>query len=160
MLGAVGDTYARIGDWFKMDWSTGWDNGSKWRVITSPYTYHFSRNPDHRHVYLLGLERRRADGFIVGGAGFDNSFGQPSAYVYVGQRFDRLADTDRLFAEVTGGLLYGYKPPYNHKVPLNYHGFSPAIVPAVGWQFTPLLSAQVNFLGTSALMFQFAAEFR
>ena len=151
---------ARVGHWFTMDWTTGWENGSTLRLMASPYTFHFSRDSDHRNVYMIGLERQRADGFIVGATPFRNSFGQPSAYVYVGQRFDHLAGVEPLFAEVSGGLLWGYKSPYNHKVPLNYSGFSPGIVPSVGWQFTPLLSAQVNFLGTSAVMFQVSADFR
>lgn len=109
---------------------------------------------------MLGLERRRADGLLVGGTAFRNSFGQPSSYVYVGQRFDRLAGIEPLFADVTGGLLYGYKPPYDHKVPLNYRGFSPGLVPSLGWKITPTAAAQLNFLGTAALMFQFSVGFR
>ena len=142
-----------------MDWSSGWSTGSTWRLTGSPYTYHYSRDPDHTHVYMLGLERQRADGFIVGGSAFQNSFGQPSGYAYIGQRFDRLGGVEPLYAEVTGGLLYGYKPPYDHKVPLNYHGFSPGFVPSLGWKLTPAVSAQLNFLGNSALMFQFSAGF-
>jgi hypothetical protein len=45
-------------------------------------------------------------------------------------------------------------------VPLNYKGFSPGAVASVGWQFTPMVSAQVNFLGNSAIMFQVSADFR
>jgi len=143
-----------------MDWSTGWQTGSTSRLMLSPYTYHFSRDPNHTQVYMLGLERQRADGFLIGGTAFRNSFGQPSTYLYIGQRFDRLAGIEPLFAELTGGLLYGYKPPYNNKVPFNHRGFSPGLVPSLGWQFTPTLSAQVNVLGNSAVMFQFSAEFR
>lgn len=154
------DVLSRIGRWFTMDWSTGWDNGSTLRLMTSPYTYHFSRDPDHKHVYMIGLERQRADGLIVGGTAFRNSFGQPSGYVYVGQRFDEVGGIEPLFAEITGGVLYGYKPPYDHKVPLNFHGFSPGLVPSLGWKLTPALSAQLNFLGNSALMFQFSADFK
>jgi hypothetical protein len=151
---------SRIGRWFTMDWSTGWSTDSTWRLVGSPYTYHFSRDPDHKHVYMLGLVRQRADGFIVGGTAFRNSFGQPSTYVYIGQRFDQLGGIEPLFGELSGGVLYGYKPPYDHKVPLNYHGFSPGLVPSLGWKFTPMVSAQLNFLGNSALMFQFSADFQ
>jgi hypothetical protein len=45
-------------------------------------------------------------------------------------------------------------------VPFNHNGFSPGLVLSVGWQFTPAYSAQVNVLGTSALMFQFGMGFR
>lgn len=150
---------SRMVRWFDNDWSNGWETGSNWRLMTSPYTYHYSRDAEHRHVYMLGLERHRADGFLFGGTYFRNSFGQPSGYLYLGQRFDQVAGVEPLFAQVTGGVLYGYKAPFNHKVPLNYRGFSPGLVPSLGWRFTPHLSAQLDFLGNSALMFQVSADF-
>lgn len=131
-----------------------------WRVIASPYTYHYSYNPEHRHVYMIGLERQYAGGFVMGGSWFRNSFGQPSAYVYAGRRFDHVGGYASPFVQLTGGLLYGYKPPFENKVPLNRNGFSPGAVLSLGWQFTPMYSAQVNVLGNSALMFQFSADFR
>lgn len=148
-----------IANWFRQDWSTGWESGSTVRLMTSPYTYHFSRDPDHKQVYMIGLERQRSDGFTVGGTFFRNSFGQPSTYLYIGQRFDRIAGVGALFGQLTGGLLYGYKDPYENKVPLNFRGFSPGLVPSIGWKFTPMYSAQVDILGNSAVMFQFSADF-
>lgn len=126
----------------------------------SPYTYHYSRDPNHRDVYMIGLERQRADGLVVGGSYFRNSFGQPSGYLYGGQRYNGIFSQEKLFAQWTVGLLYGYKEPYEHKVPLNHNGYSPGAVLSVGWQFSPMYSAQVNVLGTSALMFQLSADFR
>ena len=126
----------------------------------SAYTYHYSNDPNHRHVVMLGVEKQRPDDIIIGGSYFTNSFGQPSLYVYGGKRFNGLTRYEPLFVQVTGGLLYGYKPPYDKKVPLNYKGFSPGAVVSVGWQFTPMYSGQLNFLGNSALMFQFSADFR
>ena len=134
--------------------------GEIWRVVASPYTYHFSRDPNHRHVYMIGLERQDTEAYILGGSVFQNSFGQPSAYLYGGKRFDNLTRYEPLFVQFTAGLLYGYKPPYDKKVPLNYKGFSPGAVFSVGWQFTPIISTQVNFLGNSAVMFQVSADFR
>ncbi len=133
--------------------------GDTWRVMASPYTLHYHYSEDHRHVYMLGLERQRADGYLAGASWFCNSFGQPSAYVYLGKRFNGFTSYEPLFAQLTGGILYGYKPPFENKVPLNYKGFSPGAVASVGWQFTPMLSAQLNFLGNSALMFQVSADF-
>lgn len=134
--------------------------GDTWRVIASPYTYHYSYNPEHRPVHMIGLERQYAGGFVLGGSWFRNSFGQPSAYVYAGRRFDHVGGYASPFVQLTGGLLYGYKPPFENKVPLNHGGFSPGAVLSLGWQFTPMYSAQVNVLGNSALMFQFSADFR
>jgi hypothetical protein len=45
-------------------------------------------------------------------------------------------------------------------VPLNYKGWSPGAVLSVGWQLTPTWSGQLNFLGNSALMFQFSADLK
>ncbi len=131
-----------------------------WRLTVAPLTLHYHHDPEHRPVYMLGLERQRADGMSFGASWFRNSFGQPSAYLYLGQRFRPVADCAPLFVQLTAGLLYGYLPPYDDKVPLNVHGFSPGVVAGVGWQMTPRLSAQINVLGTAALMLQFSAELR
>jgi hypothetical protein len=128
--------------------------------MMSPYTLHYHYSEDHRQVYMVGLERQYTGGFVWGGSWFRNSFGQPSAYVYAGRRFDHFTSYEPLFAQVTAGVLYGYRPPYENKVPLNRNGISPGAVLSVGWQFTPTYSAQLNFLGNSALMFQFSADFR
>jgi hypothetical protein len=131
---------------------------AKWRAIFSPYTVHFSYDPLHKPVVMFGLERERADGILLGGALFDNSFGQPSAFVFGGQRLYRWSPWDPLYAEWTAGLLYGYKGEFRHKVPLNVNGFSPGLALALGWQYSPTAAAQVNLLGTSGLMFQFSID--
>ena len=140
--------------------STSAEQGVIWRLGMSPYTYHWSRDPDHRDVYMIGLERQGADKVVWGGSYFRNSFGQPSGYLYGGKRYDSIFSYDKLFAQWTVGLLYGYKPPYDHKVPLNHNGFSPGAVVSLGWQFTPTYSAQVTVLGNTALMFQDSADFK
>ena len=134
--------------------------GVIWRLGVSPYTVHWSKDPEHRDVYMVGLERQNADKVVWGASYFRNSFGQPSGYLYGGKRYDSIFSYDKLFAQWTVGLLYGYKPPYDHKVPLNHNGFSPGAVVSLGWQFSPTYSAQVNVLGNSALMFQFSADFK
>lgn len=131
---------------------------SHWRLMASPYTLHYHYDADHRSVYMLGVERQRSDGLVLGWAGFRNSFGQPSMYLYAGHRFNDFTAYKPLFAQLTAGLLYGYKPPYEDKVPFNHHGFSPGAVISAGWQFTPVYSAQLNFLGNSAVMLQVSAE--
>ena len=128
-----------------------------WRLMYSPATYHYSRDPDHRYVWMVGIERERPNGVVSGFTYFSNSFGQPSAYAYVGQRLTDFSEWNRLYAQWTAGLIYGYKAPFDDKVPLNYKGFSPGLVLTVGWQLTPAVSTQVNVLGNSALMFQVSA---
>jgi hypothetical protein len=131
---------------------------ARWRVMFSPYTVHFSNDTNHKPVVMLGLERERPDGIVWGGAVFDNSFGQPSAYAFGGQRLYNWSRWQPLYAEWSAGLLYGYTGQYKDKVPLNYKGFAPGIVLALGWQFTPALAGQVNLLGNSGLMFQLSVE--
>ena len=135
-------------------------SGDYWRLNYSPYTYHFSRTPDHKYVWLLGAERQYADSILLGGAFFSNSFGQPSAYVYGGKHLTNFTRFEPLYAQWTVGVAYGYKGQYENKVPLNYKGFSPVGVVSMGWQFTPTYSAQVNLLGSSAVMFQVSASLR
>ena len=134
--------------------------GDFWRLVASPYTFHFSRDRDHEPVYAIGLERQRSDKWLWGGTYFSNSFGQPSGYVYVGQRYGELLSVDKLFAQWTAGLLYGYKEPFEDKVPFNHNGFSPGAVFSLGWQFTREFSVQANVLGTAAMMVQFSIDFR
>ena len=125
-----------------------------WRFSVSPFTEHSRHSPDHKAVWALGLEREFANQAIIGLMGFSNSFGQPSAYAYYGWNFPGpFQDVPALYLKVTVGLLYGYVSPYSDKVPLNYNGFSPAIIPAIGWQFDKNWSAQLNLLGTAAVMF-------
>jgi hypothetical protein len=130
-----------------------------WRIIMSPYTLHYRPSEDHRYVYMLGIERQHIGGFVLGASWFRNSFGQPSAYVYAGRRFEHFTPYDKLFAHLGAGVIYGYKPPFNDEVPYNRNGFSPGAVASLGWQFTPMISAQLNFLGTAALMLQTSVDF-
>lgn len=134
------------------------DGGGHWRLALSPFSLHFSNNPEHRYVWAVGVERQRSDDWLAGASFFRNSFGQPSAYVYLGKRFPALLDKPQLFGQVSAGMLYGYKGAYKDKVPLNVHGFSPGLLVSAGWQFTPRVSATAHMLGTAGLMVQLAYE--
>jgi len=132
-----------------------------WRFYASPLTRHVSSSPDHRAVYSLGVERQYPSGFLVGAAAFRNSFGQPSAYAYGGYRFDSpFSSVPELFFQLSAGVLYGYKEPYENKVPFNHHGVSPGAVAAIGWEFSRAFSAQINVLGDSAFMLQLSFDLR
>lgn len=137
-------------------------SGDYWRLMASPYTVHYHKddNGDHKPVYMIGLERQRSDGWLWGGTYFSNSFGQPSAYVYVGEKVINFSPLDKLFFQWTAGILYGYKYPYEDKVPFNYNGFSPGVTVSLGWQFTREFSMQAIALGTAGLMFQLAIDLR
>lgn len=131
-----------------------------WELSVSPYTLHWSDDPEHRRVGLVGLERhRRADGSLWGLSLFANSFGQPSAYAYYGHQWDALGGNEALYAKVSVGVLYGYTGAYADKVPLNYKGFSPALIPAVGLRLTPRDAVQAAVLGNAGLLFSYNRRF-
>ena len=125
----------------------------------SPYTHHFSYSAEHKPVVLVALDEQLPGGRFCGISFFSNSFGQPSAYVYVGQQFNGLFDNPRLFVKVSGGIIYGYVGKYQDKVPLNSHGFSPGVIPSIGYNFSEHDSAQVQLLGTAGLMFSYGRKF-
>ena len=127
--------------------------------MVSPYTLHFSRNPEHKPVVLVAIDEQLPGGRLCGISFFSNSFGQPSTYVYVGQQFNGLFDNPKLFLKVTGGILYGYVGKYQNKVPLNSHGFSPGVIPSIGYNFSQHDSLQMQLLGTAGLMFSYARKF-
>jgi hypothetical protein len=108
----------------------------------------------------VGAERQSDNGWLYGGSFFSNSFGQPSAYAYVGQRYGGLLDQPPLYFQWSAGLLYGYVGQYKNKVPLNYHGFSPGAVVSLGWEFNRQYSVQANLLGDAAVMLQFSFDWR
>ena len=136
--------------------------GDHWRLVGSPYTVHYHKddNGEHEPVYMIGLERQRSDGWVWGGIYFSNSFGQPSGYVYVGEKLIQFSRWDKLFFQWTAGVMYGYKYPYEDKVPFNVNGFSPGATVGLGWQFTRDFSMQAIALGTAGMMFQLAIDLR
>ncbi|MEJ8851111.1 ABC transporter ATP-binding protein [Variovorax rhizosphaerae] len=134
-------------------------DGAKWEIAISPYTLHWSNDPEHKNVWLVGLSRLQADGTIWGLVAFSNSFGQPSAYGYYGHIWEGVLGQPRLYAKLSVGILYGYKGKYEDKVPFNHNGWSPAIIPAVGWRLTPHDGLELAALGTAGLSFIYNRRF-
>lgn len=123
---------------------------AEWRFQTSIYTHHWSSDPDHvSNSKLLGIEFETTKRWIGGFAYFDNSFGQPSQYLYAGYQWP-LFKTEWAYFKLTGGLLHGYKDPYEDKIPLNGLGVAPAIVPAFGFKYKRVIT-EIQILGTAAL---------
>ena len=141
--------------------SSSTDSGSKLHWQFSPYTYHYTPDDAHKNVWMLGLEREQVGGKVDGITFFSNSFGQPCVYIYPwGETYHGIAGIQSLSFKWTAGLLYGYKDAYEDKVPYNHNGFSPAIIPALEYEFKPGLSVQVDLLGTAAMMFQVNMPFK
>jgi hypothetical protein len=136
------------------------ETGDISRIIVSPFTHHHSRSAEHRTVWLVGMEQESANRSLRGAAFFSNSFGQESVYIFPwGGRYNNVFGNEAIFAKWTAGLLYGYKAPYENKVPFNHKGFSPAIVPSIGYQFNSRVSAEVQILGTAGIMLTFGYRY-
>jgi hypothetical protein len=121
-------------------------------IFISPYTKHYSYNPEHRRVWVVGYQQQFSNNALRGVAAFSNSFGQESLYIFPwGGQYDDVLGVDGLFAKWTAGLLYGYKAPYENKVPLNHKGFSPAIIPSFGYRASRDWSVEVMVLGTAGV---------
>lgn len=127
--------------------------------VFSPYTHHWSYNPEHKPVVLVAVDEQLPGNRFCGVALFSNSFGQPSTYVYAGQQYNDLLGNPKLFVKVTAGILYGYVGKYQDKVPLNHGGFSPAIIPSIGYRLSEHDSLQMKVLGNAGLMFSYGRSF-
>lgn len=132
-------------------------NAGAWDLVFSPYTLHYNPDEDHKPVVMLGLSKGLEGRWLAGGVIFSNSFGQPSIYVYGGQRYVSPFGFENWYLQWTAGLLYGYVGEYQDKVPLNYKGFSPGFVPSIGYRFNKYVYGELDFLGTAALMFTLVA---
>jgi hypothetical protein len=120
------------------------------------FNTHFNPSPDHvnrNHKITLQIYSNYdrvwgADKTLFGVSILKNSFGQPTQYVYWGQKWDF---GDYFYAKVTAGLIHGYKGKYRDKIPFNKAGVAPAIVPAFGMQYKDV-SVEGILLGASAFM--------
>ncbi len=129
-------------------------NGSEVKhrsLYSSLYTRHYDPEPEHvNDQNLLGFETQYENDQLWGFAFFDNSFGQESQYLYIGRKY-RAFDSDRWYYKLTGGLMHGYKEPYENKIPLNEAGIAPVIIPSFGYQNKNFQSELVQ-LGFSGVM--------
>ena len=131
----------------------------QWDLTLSPWTHHWNYNPEHHHVLLGAVDRYLPGQRFCGLALFNNSFGQPSAYAYVGQRWDGVLHNPRLFFKLSGGFIYGYKDKYKDKIPFNDYGIAPAVIPALGYQLGEGNSVQLMVLGNAGILFAFGHTF-
>jgi hypothetical protein len=132
------------------------------RLAVTPGMVHWNRSPPepYKHVWGVAVERQRDDGWLYGASYFSNSFGQDSAYVYLGRQYPDLFDMPQLFWQWSVGVLYGYKGQYADRVSLNYKSFAPGVMAALGWRFDPQFSAQINVVGDAGLMLQLSYDWR
>ncbi len=152
--GLIARNWASATDW------KAWQNTGHWRFVVSPFSHHFRHSEEHRYVWAIGMERQRGDDWLAGASYFSNSFGQPSAYLYVGKRFPALWGQPQLFGQASAGLMYGYRGRFQNKVPANYNGFSPGALVSLGWQFTPRVATTAHLLGDAGVMLQLSYELK
>jgi hypothetical protein len=136
------------------------DEGGQVMVQFSPSSVHYRSSSDYvdSSTWLVGAEYQRSDRFLAGYAYFNNSFGQKSHYLYGGRTWTLGGeDTSYWYLKLTGGVIVGYREPYQDKIPFNHNGVAPAIIPGLGYQFNRF-NAQVNVLGTAGLMFTFGYD--
>lgn len=107
---------------------------ARWYFQTSIYTVHF-RTSDERNnnQWLLNLERQSPANWLVGGAFFQNSFDQPSQYLYFGKLWRPLDGFPAMHVKLSGGLLHGYKGEHKNSIPFNDYEVAPVILPAIGF---------------------------
>ncbi len=128
-------------------------HGWKYRgfnIQTSLYTKHWDPDPEHTdHQHLVGPEIEFENDYLVGLAFFQNSFDQSSQFLYIGRTW-RLFRTDWFYFKLVGGLLHGYKEPYEDKIPFNGLGVAPAILPSFGVRYKRVM-AELQIAGTAAI---------
>jgi len=126
-------------------------SGNVLMIQAAPGVVHFNSDPAHaKHSWLLGAELQTPSRWLAGYSYFNNSFDQKSHYLYGGYTWS----SDRApnwYAKLTGGVLVGYKEPYEDKVPFNHNGVSPGLVPSLGYKMDRF-NVQFNLLGTAGFM--------
>ena len=120
---------------------------------TSLYTRHFSSDPAHvdKQKLVLG-EWNITEQWLVGASFFDNSFGQPTQYVYGGWRYRPFEQLQPFYVKVSAGLTHGYKDQYRDKIPFNHSGIAPIVIPSIGYCFSRVCSELVLFGGAGMLV--------
>ncbi len=143
----TGIRLAQEGDWYqKLTRNLGFVRSV---AYASLYTTHYDPKPEHvNHQNMLGFELETKGKQVYGLAIFDNSFGQNSEYLYTGKKWHNFR-SERMYFKLTGGLLHGYKEPYENKIPLNELGIAPALVLTLGYQHKGLV-IEFSQLGLSA----------
>lgn len=146
------------------DWSVcpGWNEppseepaSHRYESFVSPFTYHWSDEnaSQHKTAYAVSVSRLLPNQRFCGFSLFRNSFGQPSAYAFTGWSWPTLFTSHpKVYGTLSAGIIYGYVGEFKNKVPLNVGGFSPVVIPAIGYRLSPTQAVEVQVLGTAAVM--------
>jgi hypothetical protein len=141
---------------------SAWDAPEPWRTDrfyfqTSVATVHFNSDPNHdNNQNLIYGEWRMPyywlDGqWFAGLSFFDNSFGQSSQFAFGGLLWRPVEKAPEFYIKLAAGVLHGYTGEYQNKVPYNSNGWSPGIVPGVGYCYRRFCGEMILF-GTAGVM--------
>ncbi|MCP5195898.1 MAG: hypothetical protein H6974_03755 [Gammaproteobacteria bacterium] len=134
------------------------EDGDFLMLQAAPGVIHFDSDPEHtKYSWLVGLEWQSPSRWLVGASYFNNSFNQKCQYFYFGKSWPLESISDNLYFKLTGGVLLGYKEPYEDKIPLNNNGVAPGVVPGLGYKYGDF-NVQLNLLGGAGLMFTFGYD--
>ena len=144
------------------EFKSAWDAPEPWRTDrfyfqTSLATVHFSSDPDHDNTQNLIYGEYRLPYFWLEGqwfAGlsfFDNSFGQSSQFLFAGLLWRPIEKAPEFYIKLAAGILHGYTGEFQDKVPYNNNGFSPGIVPGIGYCYKRFCGEMIMF-GTAGMM--------
>lgn len=134
-------------------------DGDRVMLEVGPYVAHRIDNTGHNQwPRLVGVEYESGSHWLAGATAFRNSYYQNAAYAYAGRRWFLDSINENLYVKVSAGLVYGYKDPYEDRLPVNHNGYGLGIVPVLGYQFGRA-NAQIVFLGTAAMAFTFGYDF-
>jgi hypothetical protein len=128
------------------------DPGDVIIIQAAPSVIHFHPSTDHvQYSWLVGIEWQRPSDWLAGYSYFNNSFGQRCHYLYGGKSWPLGGSDSNWYFKLTGGVIIGYKDPYEDKLPINYNGVGPAIIPGLGYRINRF-NIQANLLGVNAMM--------
>jgi len=127
-------------------------SGNILMLQAAPGVVHYNSDPQHaKYSWLVGAEWQQPSRWLAGYSYFNNSFDQKCHYFYAGRWWPIREDDPHWYVKLTGGVILGYKEPFEDKIPLNHNGIAPGIVPAVGYKFNRF-NVQLNLLGTAGFM--------
>ena len=127
-------------------------SGSILMIQAAPDAIHYNSSPEYKGTqWLVGAELQFPSRWLGGYSYFNNSFDQRCHYLYAGYTWRISENNTNWYVKLTGGALYGYKAPYEDKVPYNHNGLSPAIIPGLGYKYDRF-NVQLNVFGTAGIM--------
>lgn len=127
-------------------------------VQAAPKVFHFHSSAEHvKYSWLVGVEWQRASDWLAGYSYFNNSFGQKCHYLYGGKSWPLGERDSSWYFKLTGGVIAGYKDPYEDKLPVNSNGVGLAIIPGLGYRINRF-NIQTNLLGVNGVMITFGYD--